>query len=51
MQTNTPAQHFWRAVIAEYTGRRYEECSATYGATDVAVFRFSGGCGRENGES
>jgi predicted acetyltransferase len=50
MQTNMPAQHFWRAVIAEYTGGRYKECSASHGTTDVVVFRFSGGRERETGE-
>ena len=49
IQTNTPAQHCWRTLIAEYTSRRYEERSATSGTTDV-VFRCSGGHGRENGE-
>jgi hypothetical protein len=39
-----PAQHWWRTLIAEYTSRRYEERSATSGATDV-VFRCSGGHG------
>jgi predicted acetyltransferase len=46
MQTNTPAQHFWRAVIVEYTGGQYEEFSAHHGPTDFVVFRFSGGRGR-----
>jgi predicted acetyltransferase len=45
MQTNTPARHFWRAVIGEYTGGQYEEFAAHHGPTDVVVFRFRGGRG------
>jgi predicted acetyltransferase len=42
MKTNTPAQHFWRRVIADYTGCRYEGFSAPYGSTDFVIFRFRG---------
>jgi predicted acetyltransferase len=41
MKTNTPAQHFWRAVIADYASGRYEEFPACHGTVDFVVFRFS----------
>lgn len=46
MKTNIPAQHFWRAVIADYTGRQYEEFSAQHGTVDFVVLRLIGGRGR-----
>jgi predicted acetyltransferase len=48
LDTNTPAQHFWRAAIADYTGGRYEEFCAHYRECDFVVFRFSGGHKRPN---
>jgi predicted acetyltransferase len=43
MKANTPAQHFWRAVVSDYTRRKYEEFFAHYGTTYFVVFRLSGG--------
>jgi predicted acetyltransferase len=43
MKSNLPAQHFWRAVIADYTGGDYEEFSSRHGDTDFVVFRLNGG--------
>jgi predicted acetyltransferase len=45
MKTNMPAQHFWRAVIAAYTGDQYKEFTADDGTTEFVVFRFIGGRG------
>jgi predicted acetyltransferase len=42
MKSNTPAQAFWRVVIAGYTGHRHEEFSAQHGSNDFVVFRFKG---------
>ena len=42
LSTNIPAQHFWRAVIADYTAGRYEEFCTHYRECDFVVFRFSG---------
>jgi predicted acetyltransferase len=45
LKTNMPAQHFWRAVIADYSRRQYEEFSAHRGTADFVVFRLIGGLG------
>src|SRR5919109_3763339 len=45
MKANIPAQHFWRAVIADYSGGNYEEFSAHYETTEFVVFRL---CGRRS---
>jgi predicted acetyltransferase len=43
IKANMPAQYFWRAVIAYYTGGDYEEFSSRHGDTDFVVFRLNGG--------
>jgi predicted acetyltransferase len=43
IKANMPAQYFWRAVIADYTGGDYEEFSSRHGDTDFVVFRLNGG--------
>ena len=43
IKSNTPAQHFWRAVIADYTGGDYEEFSSRHEDTDFVVFRLKSG--------
>jgi predicted acetyltransferase len=43
MKSNTPAQHFWRIVISDYTGNVFEEFTAIHDMTDFVAFRLLGG--------